>query len=83
MPNDELRALADRPGWAVAGSLAMYEPNLGGWRAVVRPVKVAGRSYERWHVAVVDPAGHAHLALTASTVAEARRVAEGQVLARN
>jgi hypothetical protein len=60
----------------------MFEPDLGGWRAVVRPTVRPGRAFVRWHVAIVDPAGHAHLALTASTVAEARRVAEGQVRAK-
>ena len=38
---------------------------------------------ERFHIAIVDPAGHAHLALPASSVAEARRVAEGHVRAKS
>jgi hypothetical protein len=32
----------------------------GDQAAIVRPLKIPGRSLERFHVAIVDPAGHAH-----------------------
>jgi hypothetical protein len=57
MPDDGLSALAGRPGWAASDGIAIFEPTLGGWRAVVRRVVVAGHSYERLKLTIVDSAG--------------------------
>lgn len=79
---DELGVLADRAGWTVSGSSAIYAPALGGWSARVRPLTVPGRSsYSRFHIAIVDPGGVARYVCQAISVHEAVRVAERRVQA--
>jgi len=77
MVDDDVGVLAERPGWTVENAVATYCPTPGGWCVRVRPVRVAGRTYARLHVAIVDPSGTAQHALFAST-----RLAEGQVRGR-
>jgi len=76
-------ALADRPGWTVALRVATYAPAEGGWSAAIHQLVVTTRRYDRWHVAVRDPAGRVVYATPTSTLPEAIRVAEGQVRARS
>lgn len=81
---DELRALADLSGWTIDDrQVATYAPDPHGWRALVRPLRTPGRSFDRYHVAVVDgTTGQARYTKIASTVFEARRLAEGHVQSR-
>ncbi len=76
---ESLDGLADRPGWSLAGSVASYAPVARGWIARVRPLRLPGRSRDRFHIAVVDERGVARYTFIASTVAEARRIAEANV----
>jgi hypothetical protein len=78
---EDIAILGDRAGWTVGDGLATYEPTLGGWTARVRSVRMAGHSYERWHVAILDPAGRARSTSFASLLGEAARVAEARVRA--
>ena len=80
---DELDALAERPSWTVTAGVATYEPEPGAWLARIRAIRVPGRAGDRWHIAIVDPRGIARYTTTASTIAEAVRVAEGHVRGRN
>jgi hypothetical protein len=54
-----LRSLAERRGWTSDEVVAIYEPEPGGWTARVRWVQIAGHTYYRFHIAVIDPNGHA------------------------
>ena len=82
--SDELAWIADRPGWELVDQVATYRPEAGAWCAHIRPAKVAARSYERWHVSIVECARDlCRYALKASTVAEATRVTEGHVRGLN
>jgi len=80
---EEFADLADRPGWQLDGTGAVYAPTANGWRARINRTIVPGRSYHRLHVAVIDPAGHARHVVLLNQLSEARRVAEAQVNARN
>lgn len=81
MSVEDLRELtADRPGWtAQDASVATYQPTDGGWSAVVRASQVAGHTYWRWNVAVIDSAHTARFVRVAVTAAEAVRIAERSV----
>jgi hypothetical protein len=80
---EELRALADLAGWAIdERQVATYAPDPDGWRALVRPLRTPGRSFDRYHVAVVDGNGQARYTKVASTLSEARRLAETHIRAR-
>ena len=79
MADDDLSVLADRPGWTVEDERATYKPAPGGWFARVSHVKLPSRASERFHDALVSPAGAAQHTQFAVTVGEARRVAEGWV----
>lgn len=81
MSDDEIRDLADRPGWTVdiEKIAATYAPTEGGWSAKIRWLRGSGRGYDRWHVAVVDGTGHCHYAKPTTYLPEARRIAEGWV----
>ena len=57
--------------------LAIGEP--GGWTAGVRWVQIAGHTYHRFHVAVIDPNGLAAYTTFATMISEA----EGNVYGRN
>jgi hypothetical protein len=81
MADDDLSILEARPGWTVTADLAIYAPEPGSWTGRVARMKVAGRSYERFHVAIVDPGGVARYTKFATMVSEARRLAEGHVQA--
>ena len=77
---DELQALAELAGWAIdERQVATYAPEPNGWRALVRPLRTPGRSFDRYHIAVVDRNGQARYTKIASTVFEARRLAESHV----
>ena len=78
---DDIAVLADRNGWTVDDDVATYAPEPGGWLARVRKVRVAGHSYERWHIAVIDPHRCARYTCFASSVGEAARVAEHRIRA--
>jgi hypothetical protein len=77
--DDDLSVLADRPGWTVEGVRAMYRLAPGGWFARVSRMKLPSRASERFHVALVSPAGVAQHTRFAVMVGEARRVAEGWI----
>ena len=79
----DVASLGDRPCWTVAGLVATYEPVVGGWSAQVPFVFVPGRSYSRWHVAIVDPYRRAHYRMVYDTLDQATNVAEGMVRARD
>ena len=79
MADDDLSVLADRPGWVVEEERATYRPVPGGWFARVSQVKLPSRASERFHIALVSPAGVAQHTQFAGMVGEARRVAEGWV----
>jgi hypothetical protein len=80
---EDLQLLAERAGWTVENGVATYAPTEGGWVPKVRAVKMAGHSYERLHVAIVDPHGKARFTNFASLIGEAVRVAEGVVRGKN
>lgn len=75
---EDIQSLGARTNWTVDGPVATYTPTPGGWTARVRAVRLPGRSYERWHIAVIDPAGVARYTCYASSLAETARVAEGR-----
>jgi hypothetical protein len=80
---DDLAVAVDcRADWAMDGTVALFVPSPGGWSARVTFTRVPGRSYERLHIAIVDPAKVARYTSFASTVAEAVRVAEAHVRAK-
>ena len=72
-----------RDGWAVNDTVATYRPAADGWCARVRAVRIAGHSYERLHIALIDPWGVARHTMFASSWGEAIRVAEGHVRGLN
>jgi len=76
-------SLSERKGWTATETVATFEPAPGGWVAWVRSVRVASHSYQRWHIAVVDPVGVARYTTFANLLGEVARVAEGNVRARN
>ena len=78
---DDLTTLGARDHWTVTGGVATYAPKPGGWTAQVRAVRVAAHSYERWHIAIIDPHGTARHTCFASLIGEAARVAESRVRA--
>ena len=78
---EDLTTLGARDHWTVKDGVATYTPEPGGWTAQVRAVRVAGHSYERWHIAIIDPHGAARHACFASLLGEAARVAESRVSA--
>jgi hypothetical protein len=75
-------AVTTRTDWAMDGAVALFVPSPGDWSARVTFTRVPGRAYERWHIAIVDPARVARYTSFASTVAEAIRVAEAHVRAK-
>lgn len=83
VPTEDIQTLADRPGWTVDGKVATYAPVEGGWSARVTRVRVAGHTYERWHIAIRDRHGVARHVLHASMLGEAIRLAEQSVRGRN
>lgn len=80
---DDITVLADLPGWVVTGTVATFRPVPAGWLARVVLTLVPGRTYSRMHIAVVHPDGVVRYTSAATTVAEARRIAERQVRGRN
>jgi len=83
VPDSARHPVDSRAGWTVNAAVATYQPTDGGWCALVRPVRVAGRSYQRLHIVVIDPAGTARYVTHASGWDEAIRVVETQVQTRN
>ena len=83
VPDSGHHPVDGRAGWTVNAAEATYRPTVGGWCALVRPVRVGGRSYQRLHIVVVDPAGTARYVTHASGWGEAIRVVEAQVQAHN
>jgi len=83
MPDSAQHPVDSRAGWTVNEAVATYRPIVEGWCARVRPIRVGGRSYQRLHIVLVDPAGTARYVTHASGWAEAIRVAEAQVQVRN
>ena len=80
---EELASLGQRRGWTADAVVATYEPEPGGWTARVRWVQISGHTYYRFHIAVIDPNGHAAYTCFATMISEAWRVAEGNVYGRN
>jgi hypothetical protein len=80
---DDLATLGERRGWTADEKVATYEPEPGGWKAHVRWVQIAGRTYYRFHICVIDPNGHAGYTCFATMLSEAWRLCEGQVRGRN
>lgn len=81
--DDTVAVLQGRPGWTVVEHWATYQPAPARWSARVRAVVVPGKTYRQWHVAIIDTTGVARHALLITTIAEATRVAERHVRARN
>jgi hypothetical protein len=81
--DEDVSVLAGQPGWTVTGMVAVYEPVPGGWRARVVRTVVSGRTYFRYHIAIVAPDGVARYTAAANGIDQARVVAERQVRARN
>jgi hypothetical protein len=79
---DLAEALVNRPGWAMENGVALFRPSSAAWSARVAYTQVPARSYERLHVAIVDPDGVARYTMSASTAGEAIRVAETHVRGR-
>jgi hypothetical protein len=80
MADDDLAVLAERPGWTVYDNKrALYAPVEGGWHARVSRLFIPARGTDRFHVALITPAGVALYTQMAVMVGEARRVAEGWV----
>jgi hypothetical protein len=80
---EDLAMLGERRGWTADEVVAIYEPEPGGWSARVRWVQISGHTYYRFHIAVIDPHGHAAYTCFATMISEAWRVAEGNVRGRN
>lgn len=79
MPDDDVEALASRPGWIVDGPVATYQPEPGNWCAQVRRILQPARAAERWNIAIRDPHGRVQYVEKATSIGEAARVAEGHV----
>ena len=79
---DDLSVLTERHGWTVVEELAIFRPDPEGWYARVARMQRPGRAVDRYHVALISPAGVALYVQFASMVGEARRVAEGWVHAK-
>ena len=79
---DDLSVLTERPGWTVVEDLAIFRPDPEGWYARVARMQRPGRAVDRFHIALISPAGVALYVQFASMVGEARRVAEGWVNAK-
>ena len=77
--DDDLSVLTERPGWTVMEDLAIFRPDPEGWCARVARMQRPGRAMDRYHIALISPAGVALYVQFASMVGEARRVAEGWV----
>jgi hypothetical protein len=72
--------LAQVDGWTIIGeAMAAFRPVEAGWRATVHYRVVYGRSFKRFHVAVVDPFGRCMDVTLRSRLADARIYAEGRV----
>jgi hypothetical protein len=78
MADEDVSVLADEPGWTVTGIVAVYEPTPGGWRARVVRTVVSGRTYFRYHIALVAPDAIARHTTTANGIDQARIIAERQ-----
>jgi hypothetical protein len=72
-------AIRGRVDWTLHGSVARFAPPVGGWSARITPVRIAGRSLDRYHVSIIDPTGVARYTSMASTTGEALRIAESRV----
>jgi hypothetical protein len=72
-------AIQGRGDWTLDGSVARFTPAAGGWSARVTPVRIAGRSLDRYHISIIDPTGVARYTSIASTTGEALRIAETRV----
>lgn len=87
--DEEIQTLAGRLGWTVDldSMLALFFPSEGGWSAKLRRVRGGtGKGYDRydrWHVALVDPAGVCRQAKPFTYLLDALRFAEGRVNAEN
>jgi hypothetical protein len=81
-PREDITTLTERPHWIVVEGRATYSPVEGGWRAVVSVLRQPVRA-DRYHIASVDRTGAARWFREAITLAEAVRVAERDVAARN
>ena len=72
-------AIRGRADWTLHGSVARFTPAVGGWSARVTPVRIAGRSLDRYHISIIDPTGVARYTSLASTTGEALRIAASRV----
>jgi hypothetical protein len=81
--DEDVTALAGRPGWTVDGPRATYRLSPTSWSAMVRRVIPVGHTYSVWFVAVVDASGQARYTKTASRLVDAMVIAERQVRGRS
>jgi hypothetical protein len=80
--DDLANTVADRSGWTMIGNVGVYAASPHGWSARVTYTTMPGRTYQRLHIAIIDPSGVARYTMFASTTGEAIRVAETQVHGR-
>jgi hypothetical protein len=81
--NSSLDELAQMDGWAVDGARATFRPLDAGWSALLTYRAVFGRSYNRWHMSLIDPRQRCREVSLRSRLADARYLAEGRVVAQN
>jgi hypothetical protein len=79
---EDVAALADRPGWTIDGPRATFRLSPTGWSAAVRRVIPAGHTYSTCFVAIIDPSGAARYTKTASRLVDAMVIAERLVRGR-
>jgi hypothetical protein len=71
---------AELDGWTMNEEvMATFRPVEAGWRATVHHRVVYGRSFKRFHFAVVDPFGRCMDVTLRSRLTDARIYAEGRV----
>jgi hypothetical protein len=71
-----LAGVTGRPGWTVLDRKATVDLGRHGWRAVIRASVAPSTTFDRFHVAIIDPDGMARHTHRAGSVVEAIRIAE-------
>lgn len=83
LATDDLEALAERDGWELTGRVATYRPWPTGWYARLDHRTVYGKYHQRWHVSLCDSRDRCREVAVRTTLADARRLAEGRVMGEN